>query len=225
MYQVPEGFEHQTALPHDTGFVKAGGPSSDRMHLVLTSGSARDHLVEHTEIMQQTKPRHVVPITFFLTVVLGAVLINVLSIIDIDALPLRFTEWPHGLRTISFWAGGVAFLGLIVGTSAAMMRESRREEALSALAERSGVSQSIRTGLHAQYPNASAGKAREVAQELVGVTPEVRDRLIRLLREGKAEAAENAVRLLLDEAPRGSRPSRQDERVAAEADAFGALGR
>lgn len=225
MYQVTEGFEHQTALPHDTGFVKAGGPSGDHMHLVLTNGSAREYLTEYTEIMEQMKPRYWVLASSFLVAVLGFVLISVLSLTYIDIFPLRITEWPHGLRTAFFWVGGVSLLGWLVGLFASTRKQLKRDAALNKLADEAGVSQSIRTGLHAQYPNVSARKAQQVAQELAGVTPEVRDRLMRLLRERKFEAAESAVCLLLDEAPRESRASRREEREAAEVDALGALGR
>lgn len=224
MYQVKTGYSHQISIPNDTGFIEAAGPSGSEVHLRLTAGSAREYLIEYEAIEKQLKPRFVFPIAS-LILSLTAFLVAVGAPLIDPSLGSTPIVWTHGAGAFFLWGEALTVGALIVTGIVSMVREAMRETEQSALAENAGVSASISTGLSTFPAPITAVDAREFAREFSGITPEVRDRLMGLLRAGKTEAAREAVRLLVDEAPRRSGMSRREEREAVAAEAARAIGR
>lgn len=226
MSQPIHGERHRAPLPHDTGFLEVTthmGSDHCGLHLRLTKGSAREYLNEDTAIQKRWATNEWLPLTFL--VANGALFTAVAFAALLNTFGARGSlSLPHFLGA-TLLLTAVAFIGtFLVAGLRAEMRSKRQALAQSVLEQKIGVSERIGTGVGVDY-RSTAREVKTVARELGAVTPEVRNRLLRLLREGKEEAAGEAVRLLVDEAPQASGLSRREEREAVGVDARRALGR
>lgn len=218
MHQPFEGELLRAALPHDTGFLEITvrmGAAQCGVYLRLTTGSAREYLAEDAAIQKRWNPHDWLPLVLFIatgTIFLSGLLVGIVVGPE-HARPLGAILGPS-----YFVIAGTALSAFVTTALISTMRSRRRALAQSALERKFGVSDRICTGIGVDY-RVAARKVKVVARELRAVTPEVQSRLFGLIREGKAETAGRAVRLLADEAPQESGLSRREEREAVEADA------
>lgn len=192
--------KHDTALIEEEHY-------PERHCLRLVSGSAREY-----ERRRQVIEKDLAPVGIRVAIALGTVGLVLLTFGVFYGLPmsvnlLRPTQVAPYAIYISLPLLGVA--GIILAVNA--RRESLRESRLKALNASLGTQ---------ALPLASAvlldthARKAVLAGVLDGVTPDVRDRLLRLVGQGKKGVAEEAVSILLAEAKREQRC--QQEREARE---------
>lgn len=174
------------ATEHDTGFIEDDGYGLPSLY--LTRGSAKQYLTERAKIetIDATSYRS----TLFAFI--PALILVVTGLLFGSVL---------GSATVPVLGGGIFFL-VIAGTATVIIgrRESLQRRAVQALTKDAGVSDPF--CLHFLHLPFEA--QQEIGPVAMGrVTPEVRDRLLSLIETGHKGAAEEAVRMLVEEASSG----------------------